>query len=442
MPLVAIVGRPNVGKSTLFNRFTETQQAIVHDAPGVTRDRVYGEVEWNGRVFSMVDTGGFVPRSAERFEQAIREQVHIALDEADAVLFVVDVTTEITDLDEEIAGLLRKTDKPVLVLANKADNEKRRWDAPVFYQLGLGEVFPVSGTNGMGTGEALDAIVEALPPEDAAEEADERLRIAIIGRPNVGKSLLTNTLLGQERSIVTEISGTTRDAVDAVFTYHGQEIVLVDTAGLRKRARVTENVEFYSTLRTERAIRDCDVAVLLLDATLGLEVQDIRVLKEAETLRKGLVIAINKWDLVEKETNTARDYERAIKERLQTLDYTPVIFISALTRQRVFKLIDTALEVARQRARRIPTSELNEVMLKAVARHHPPTYRGNHVQIKYVTQVRANPPVFAFFCNHPKGVKESYRRYLENRLREAFGFDGVPVALVFKSKSKQVVEEE
>ena len=441
MSLVAIVGRPNVGKSTLFNRFTETQQAIVHDEPGVTRDRVYGEVEWNGRLFSMVDTGGFVPRSAERFEQAIREQVHIALDEADVVLFVADVLSGVTDLDEEIAGMLRKTDKPVLVLANKADNEKRRWEAPVFYQLGLGEVYPVSGTNGMGTGEALDALVEALPSEAASEEPDERLRIAIIGRPNVGKSLLTNTLLGQERSIVTEISGTTRDAVDAVFTYQGQEIVLVDTAGLRKRARVTENVEFYSTLRTERAIRDCDVAVLLLDAMLGLEVQDIRVLKEAEALRKGLVIAVNKWDLVEKETNTARDYERAIKERLQTLDYAPVIFISALTRQRVFKLIDMALEVARQRERRIPTSELNEVMQEAIARHHPPSYRGNHVQIKYVTQVRANPPVFAFFCNHPKGVKESYRRYLENRLRAAFGFDGVPLVLVFRAKSKQEVEE-
>lgn len=441
MPLVAIVGRPNVGKSTLFNRFTETQHAIVHDAPGVTRDRVYGEVEWNGRLFSLVDTGGFVPRSAERFEQAIREQVHIALTEADVVLLITDVTTGVTDLDEEMAGLLRRADKPVFVLANKADNEQRRWEAASFYELGLGEVYPVSGTNGMGTGEALDAIVAALPPEAAAEEHDERLRIAIIGRPNVGKSLLTNALLGQERSIVTEISGTTRDAVDAVFTYHEQEIVLVDTAGLRKRARVVENVEFYATLRTERAIRDCDVAVLLLDATLGLEVQDIRVLKEAEHLRKGLVIAVNKWDLVEKVTNTARDYERDIKERLQTLDYAPVIFISALTRQRVHKLLDVALEVARQRARRIPTSELNEVMLDAVARHHPPTYRGKYVQIKYVTQVRARPPVFAFFCNHPKGVQESYRRYLENRLRAAFGFDGVPLALVFRAKSKRAVEE-
>jgi len=441
MPLVAIVGRPNVGKSTLFNRFTEVQQAIVHDEPGVTRDRIYGEAEWNGRVFSVVDTGGFVPRSAERFEQAIREQVHIALDEADAVLFVADVTTGITDLDEEMAVMLRKADKPVLVLANKADNEERRWDAAVFYQLGLGEVYPVSGTNGMGTGDLLDAVVAALPPADTAQAADERLRVAVIGRPNVGKSMLTNTLLGEERSIVTEVSGTTRDAIDAVFKYHGEEIVLVDTAGLRKRTRVTENVEFYATLRTERAIRDCDVAVLLLDATQGLEAQDIKVLKEAERLRKGLVVGINKWDLVEKETNTARDYEQRIKERLQTLDYVPVLFISALTKQRVYKLVDVVLEVARQRSRRVPTAELNDVMQEAVARHHPPTYRGKYIQIKYVTQARSRPPIFAFFCNHPKGVQESYRRYLENRLREAFGFEGVPLTLVFRAKSRRPLEE-
>ncbi len=441
MPLVAIVGRPNVGKSTLFNRFTESQQAIVHDESGVTRDRVYGEVEWNGRIFSLVDTGGLVPRSAERFEQAIREQVHIALEETDVILFVVDVITGITDLDQEIAALLRKTNKPVLVMANKADNQQRRWEAPVFYQLGLGDVHPVSGTNGMGTGDLLDAVVEALPPEASSQEDDERLRIAIIGRPNVGKSLMTNTLLGEDRSIVTEISGTTRDAIDSVFKYHGEEIVLVDTAGLRKRTRVTENVEFFSTLRTERAIRDCDVAVLLLDATLGLEAQDIKVLKEAEELRKGLVIGVNKWDLVEKETNTARDYERAIKGRLQTLDYVPVVFVSALTKQRVYKLLDVALDVAQQRTKRISTSALNTVMQEAIARHHPPTYRNQYVQIKYVTQVRSNPPVFAFFCNHPQGVKESYKRYLENRLRVAFGFEGVPMALVFRSKSKQEAEE-
>ncbi|MDX1548520.1 MAG: ribosome biogenesis GTPase Der [Rhodothermales bacterium] len=435
--LVAIVGRPNVGKSTLFNRFTETQDAIVHDAPGVTRDRIYGEVIWNGRTFALVDTGGFVPRSAERFEAAIREQVHLALEEADAVVFVTDVTTGITDLDEEVAALLRRADKPVLVAANKADNDARRLDAVEFYGLGLGEVYPVSGTNGIGTGNLLDAVVEALPEEPDDEDEDERLRIAVIGRPNVGKSSFTNALLGEERSIVTEISGTTRDAVDSVLKYHGEEIVLVDTAGLRKRKRVHENVEFYSTLRTERAIRECDVAILLLDAEQGLEVQDIRVLKAAEDLRKGLVIGINKWDLVAKETNTARDYERGIKDRLQTLGYVPVVFMSALTKQRVYRLLDTALEVAERRSRRVPTSALNDVMLAAVERHHPPSYRGGQVKIKYVTQVKTRPPVFAFFCNHPKGIRPPYRRYLENRLREHFDFEGVPLTLVFRSKSKE-----
>ena len=304
MALVAIVGRPNVGKSTLFNRLTESRQAIVHDAPGVTRDRVYGHVIWNGKEFALVDTGGYVPRSADRFECAIREQVQIALTEADIVLLITDVMAGVTDLDQEMARMLRRTNKPVFVVANKADNEKRQWDAASMYSLGLGEVYPVSATNGMGTGDFLDAVVVALPEEEQSAD-DGGVRIALIGRPNVGKSQLTNTLLRQERSIVTEISGTTRDAIDAELTYKGEAITLVDTAGLRRRTKVRENVEFYATLRTERAIRSCDVAVLLLDATVGLEAQDINVLKEAEILKKGLVIVVNKWDLVEKETNTA-----------------------------------------------------------------------------------------------------------------------------------------
>ncbi|GIV60024.1 ribosome biogenesis GTPase Der [Rhodocaloribacter litoris] len=434
MSLVAIVGRPNVGKSTFFNRLTESRQAIVHDEPGVTRDRIYGQAFWNGRTFDVVDTGGFVPRSPDRFAAAIREQVHIALDEADLLLFLVDVTTGITDLDEELAALLRRTDKPVLIVANKADNEQRRWEAGVFYQLGLGEVYPVSSLSGSGTGDLLDAVVAALPPEPSRPEDDARVRIAVIGRPNVGKSSLTNALLGQERSIVTEVSGTTRDAVDAAFRYHGQEIVLVDTAGLRKRARLRENVEFYAQLRTERAIQGCDVAVLLLDATQGLEAQDIRVLKEAEQMKKGLVIAVNKWDLIEKDTHTARRYEQAVRERLKTLDYVPVITVSAATGQRIHRLLDLALTVARERQRRIPTSTLNEVVQAAVARTHPPTYRNQHVKIKYAAQVRVAPPVFSFFCNHPRGIREPYRRYLENQLREAFGFQGVPLTLVFKRK--------
>jgi GTP-binding protein len=430
-----------VGKSTLFNRLTEARQAIVHDEPGVTRDRVYGDVEWTGHTFSLVDTGGFVPRSADRFEAAIREQVHIALAEADLVLFVGDVLTGITDLDEEMAELLRRSDTPVLVVANKADNEERRWEASTFWQLGIGDVFPVSATNGTGTGELLDAIVAALPTDAAGPVQDDRLRIAIIGRPNVGKSSLTNALLGEERSIVTEIGGTTRDAVDAALTYQDQEVVLVDTAGLRRRTKVTENVEFYSTLRTQRAIEHCHVAVLLLDATQGLEAQDIKVLKAAEEQRKGLIIAINKWDLVEKETNTARDYAAQIWYRLQTLDYVPILFISALTGKRVTKVLDTALDVDRERRSRVPTSRLNEVMQAAIERYAPPTYRGQFVQIKYVSQVATEPPVFAFFCNHPKGVKESYRRYLENQIREYFGFVGVPLTLVFRAKSREAVED-
>jgi GTPase len=433
MPLVAIVGRPNVGKSTFFNRLTESRTSIVHDEPGVTRDRIYGMGNWNGVDFSVVDTGGFIPNSAERFDAAIREQVQIAVEESDVVIFVVDVLGGVTDLDEAMAAILRKTNKPVMVAANKADNDKRRWEAAEFYQLGLSDVFPISSVNGSGTGELLDAVVASLPPASPVED-DERPRIAFIGRPNVGKSSITNALLGQERSIVTEISGTTRDAIDTALVYGGQEIVLVDTAGLRKRSRVRENVEFYSMLRTERAIEESAVTVMLLDATEGMEAQDIRVLKQAEERKRGLVIAVNKWDLVEKETNTARDYERQIKERLQTLDYVPVVFTSAVTKQRIFKVLDTALEVVEERKRRISTSKLNDVMLAAIQRVQPPNFRGQPVRIKFVTQVREAPPVFAFFCNHPQGIKESYRRYLENQLREAFGFIGVPLTLVFKAK--------
>jgi len=440
MPLVAIVGRPNVGKSTLFNRLIEARRAIVHDEPGVTRDRVYGEVEWSGSRFNIVDTGGFVPNSAEAFEAAIREQVHIAIEEADAIVFVVDVTTGATELDDELARILRKTRKPVFTVANKADNEQRSWQAAEFYQLGLGEVYPVSAINGMGTGELLDDLIAALPKEPDRPEEDDVLRIAIIGKPNVGKSSLTNAILGFPRSIVTEISGTTRDAIRSVIEFEGRKVMLIDTAGLRKKSRVKENVEFYSTLRTQRAIQECDVAVLMLDAVEGLQSQDIRVLKQAEEMRKGLLIAVNKWDLVEKETNTARDYQRHIYERLPMLDYVPILFISAHTRQRVYNVLKTAIEIDEQRRRRVPTSKLNEVMLKAIEQHHPPSYRNQFVRIKYVTQIRENPPVFAFFCNYPKGVKESYRRYLENKLREAFGFTGVPLTLVFKSKSREKVE--
>ncbi len=436
MALVAIVGRPNVGKSTLFNRLTESRQAIVHDAPGVTRDRVYGQVIWNGKEFALVDTGGYVPRSADRFERAIREQVQIALTEADIVLLITDVMAGVTDLDQEMARMLRRSNKPVFVVANKADNEKRQWEAASMYSLGLGEVYSVSATNGMGTGDFLDAVVAALPEEEQGED-DGGVRIALIGRPNVGKSQLTNTLLRQERSIVTEISGTTRDAVDAKLTYKGEAITLVDTAGLRRRTKVRENVEFYATLRTERAIRNCDVAVLLLDATVGMEAQDINVLKEAEALKKGLVIVVNKWDLVEKETNTARDTERAIRERLKTLDYVPILFVSALTGKRAHRVLDVCLEIVCNAAYRVSTSELNQTVQQSIGRYHPPTWRGRYVQIKYVTQVGVSPPLFAFFCNHPQGVGTAYARYLENQLRKAYGFTGVPITLAFRRKSPE-----
>ena len=433
MPLVAIVGRPNVGKSTLFNRLTEAPQAIVHDEPGVTRDRVYGKVEWAGRTFHVADTGGFVPGSMRLVEALVREQVLLVLDEADAVLFVVDVTTGVTGLDEEVSEMLRRTDKPVFVAANKADNASRRRQAGECYRLGLGEVYPISAINGTGTGELLDDLVAILPVEPDEPEESARLRVAVIGKPNVGKSSLVNAILGAPRSIVTDVPGTTRDAIHSVVEFEGRKIVLVDTAGLRKRARIAENIEFYSMLRTQRALEACDVAVLLLDATEGLRMQDIRVLKQAEEAKKGMIMAFNKWDLVEKDTHTARDYRRVVHGRMPMLDHIPILFVSALTRQRIQQVLRAGLDVDRRRRQRIPTHEVNPIVLHAIDRHHPPVWRNRPVRIKYATQVASNPPVFAFFCNHPRGVRESYRRYLENTLREAFDFAGVPLTLVFRA---------
>ncbi len=438
MALVAIVGRPNVGKSTLFNRLTEERRAIVDDQPGVTRDRLFGTVEWTGRTFDLVDTGGLVPRSAERFDAAIREQVMLTLEEADVILFVVDTLTGISDLDAEVAGLLRRAEQPVIVVANKADNTARSLDAAEFWGLGFEQMFPLSAVNGTGTGDFLDAVVAALPEEPERENEPDVPRIAFLGRPNVGKSSLANRLLGRTRSIVTEVAGTTRDAVDARLRIgegeDAREVILVDTAGLRKKARVRENVEFYSTLRTERALQSCDVAVVLIDGERGLESQDARVLREAEAMKKGMVIVVNKWDLVEKETNTARDVDQMIRERMGLIDFVPIVFASALTGQRAEKVLEVALRVFDERRKRVQTAKLNEVVEAAVQRQPPPSLNGQYVKIKYASQVRDEPPVFAFFCNHPQGVKESYRRYLENRLREAFGFEGVPLTLSFKRK--------
>ena len=431
--LAAIVGRPNVGKSTLFNRLTGARQAIVDDEAGVTRDRVYGEAEWGGRTIPLVDTGGYVPRSDDPFERAIREQAETALADADVILFVVDVTTGITDVEQEIAQVLRRAEAPVLVLANKADNQEREWAASEFYQLGLGEVYPVSGTTKRGVDAMMEALVEALP-DAAEEEVPDRTRISMIGKPNAGKSSLVNATLGFDRAIVTETPGTTRDAVHSVVRYEGEELLLVDTAGMRKKAR-TEGVEFYASVRSERAIEEGDVCILVLDATEELHKQDLSVLGQADEHKKGMVIAVNKWDLVPKDDGTMDQYTKYLRQYLGTLDHVPLVYVSAVTGQRVYDLIDTALAVAEKRSQRVQTSTLNDVLQAALKKKHPPsTSSGAFVKIKYATQVRTAPPVFVFFANHPEEVRTSYRRYLEGELREAFGYEGVPLTLAFKEK--------
>jgi GTP-binding protein len=432
--LVAIVGRPNVGKSTLFNRLTGARQAIVDDEAGVTRDRVYGEADWEGHTIPIVDTGGYVPRSDDPFERAIREQAETALSDADVVLFVVDVTTGITDVDQEIAQVLRTTDTPVIVVANKADNQEREWAASEFYQLGLGEVYPVSATTKRGFDEMMQALVETLPEGAAEEESPDRTRISMVGKPNAGKSSLINATLGFDRAIVTETPGTTRDAVHSVVRYEDQELLLVDTAGMRKQSK-TEGVEFYASVRSERAIEEGDVCILVLDATEELHKQDLSVLTQVDEHKKGMVIAVNKWDLVPKDDGTMDQYTKYLEQYLGTLDHVPIVYVSAVTKQRVYELIDTALEVAEKREQRIQTSDLNDVVQAALQKKHPPsTSSGAFVKIKYATQVRTAPPVFVFFANHPEGVRDSYKRYLEGEIREAFGFEGVPLTLVFKEK--------
>jgi GTP-binding protein len=431
--LVAIVGRPNVGKSTLFNRLTGSRQAIVDDEAGVTRDRVYGEAEWEGRTIPLVDTGGYVPRSDDPFERAIRDQAEIALSDADVILFVVDVTTGITDIDQEIANALRTADAPVLVLANKSDNEERDWAASEFYQLGLGDVYPVSATTKRGFDEMMGALTEALPDE-GEDDAIERTTISLVGKPNVGKSSLVNATLGFDRAIVTEVPGTTRDAVSSVVQYEDRELLLVDTAGMRKRSK-TEDVEFYAAVRSEQAIKTGDVCVLVLDATQELHKQDLNVLSQVDEHKKGMVIAVNKWDLVPKDSDTMQQYTKYLRQYLGRHEHVPIVYVSAVTKQRVYELLDTALAVAEERTKRISTSDLNDVVQAAIREKHPPTMSsGAFVKIKYATQVREAPPVFVFFANHPEGVRDSYKRYLEGKLREAFGFKGVPLTLAFKEK--------
>lgn len=434
-PLVVIVGRPNVGKSTLFNRLTKSTRSIVDDASGVTRDRIYGDVEWNGKNFKIIDTGGYVPNSEDLFETAIREQVEIALEESDAILFVVDGKSGLTPFDEEIALLLRKSSKPYFLLVNKLDSPDQSVQTNEFYSLGFKNVYDISALNGRNLGDFLDDLHTHLKFPEITGQEDEQLRLAIIGKPNVGKSSLVNSLLGFDRSIVTNIPGTTRDSIDSILKYYGEEIVLVDTAGLRRKTKIKENIEFFANVRTYRAIWDSNVSILLLDAELGLEKQDQRIIQEAVRRRKGMIIAINKWDLIEKETNTAKKYEEAVKAKMATDDYIPIITISALTKQRIFKLIDLAKKINEERKKKIPTSQLNDVLLPEIQRTPPPaTPNGKEVKIKYITQVGEHYPIFFFFANEHKYIPEHYKRFLERLIRSHFGFEGVPMTLSFKEK--------
>ena len=433
LPDVSIVGRPNVGKSTLFNRLIGERKAIVHDVAGVTRDRHYGESYWGDKEFSLIDTGGYVPDDEDVMMQGIREQVHLAVEESDVILFIVDVETGLTDLDKNIGDLLRRQTKPVLVVANKADNEQRSWQSSEFYALGYDEIFSISSVNGTGTGELLDRVAELLP-DPVPVEPGNTPKIAIVGRPNVGKSSLVNALLGYQRSIVTDIAGTTRDSINSEISHNDKEYILVDTAGLRRKTKVRESVEFYSTLRTHKAVREADVVVLIIDAVQGFEAQDIRILAEAERFNKGIILALNKWDLVEKDTNTFKDYVEAVYEKIPTMKYIPVLTISALSRQRIFKILELTDEVLEERRKKISTSELNKFMEEVTKERPVPVARGVQLKIKYATQVKTNPPVFAFFMNKPSDLPANYRRFLENRIRDTFGFVGVPITMVFKEK--------
>ncbi|MBS1532042.1 MAG: ribosome biogenesis GTPase Der [Bacteroidetes bacterium] len=430
--IIAIVGRPNVGKSTLFNRLTETRKAIVDDFSGVTRDRHYGVAEWTNHTFTVVDTGGYVANSEDVFEAAIREQVVIAIEEATVILFMVDVTTGVTDLDDEIASLLRKSKKPVFVVSNKVDNNSLQHDSAVFYSFGLGEIYNISSMTGSGTGELLDEVVKHFSEEPVEESSLPKF--AIVGRPNVGKSSIINAFVGKERNIVTPIAGTTRDSIHIEYNQYGHHFMLIDTAGLRKKTKVKENIEFYSVMRTIKALEEADVVILMIDAVEGIESQDINIFHLAEKNKKGIVIVVNKWDLIEKNNKTTKVFEDMIREKIAPFTDVPVVFTSVTEKQRVLKVIETAEKVYANRAKKVPTSKLNDEILPIIESYPPPSIKGKYVKIKYITQIKGVSPMFAFFCNLPQYIKEPYQRFLENKLRENFDFTGVPIELFFRQK--------
>jgi len=433
--IVAIVGRPNVGKSTLFNRLVQRREAIVDSVSGVTRDRHYGKSDWNGKEFSVIDTGGYTIGSDDIFEEEIRKQVKLAIEEADIIVFVVDVEQGITPMDSEVAKILRKVKKPIFTVVNKVDNAMREPDAFEFYNLGLGEFYTIASINGSGTGDLLDAMAEKMPePEEEDLEQESLPRFAIVGRPNAGKSSFINALIGEDRNIVTNIAGTTRDSIDTKYNRFGFDFNLVDTAGIRKKSKVKEDLEFYSVMRAVRTIEYSDVIVLVVDATRGFEGQDQNIFWLAEKNRKGIVILINKWDLIEKETNTMRDFEAMVRKQIEPFTDVPIVFISALTKQRLFKAIETAVEVFNNRKNKIQTSKFNETMLDIIKNNPPPAIKGKFVKIKYCMQLPTQTPQFVFFCNLPQYVKDSYRRFLENKLRDIYDFSGVPITIYFRQK--------
>jgi GTP-binding protein len=433
---VAIVGRPNVGKSTFFNRLLGQRKAIVDDVSGVTRDRQYGIADWNGKNFNLIDTGGFVPQSEDVFEREIRKQVLIAVEEAHAIIFIVDAATGITDLDASMADVLRRTSKPVFLAVNKVDNHTRLLEATEFYGLGFENIFFISAMTGSGSGELLDAVTELITEETSEETAEmaNLPKIAIIGQPNVGKSSLLNALVGQERTIVSDLAGTTRDTIHTHYKLFKKEFILIDTAGIRRKAKVHEDLEFYSVIRAIKAMDEADICLLMLDAEKGITAQDLNIFSMAGKKGKGIVVLVNKWDLVTKETNTAAAFEKSLKERLAPFTDVPIIFISAKEKTRIFRVIETALEVFENRKRVVPTSKLNEIMLKAIEAYHPPAVRGNPVNIKYITQLPTQVPSFAFFSNQPDDIREPYKNYLENQLRSKFKFTGVPIRIFFRKK--------